>query len=168
MNPQRKRKIELTRKQNLEILKFSKVHGAKSSSDFESANNWLEAVLSGCFRDYEEANMYNADETELFLQSHEDFESLVDSDNQLECYQEQSSDEIVHVVESEDENSREDAIIDPPTASEALQMIQNLRLFFIEDAELNELDFLEASVEKNRSFRQDKITDYFKNSRIVL
>ena len=73
--------------------------------------------------------------------SAEDFESLVDADNQLECYQEQSSDEIVHVVESEDENSQEDAIIDPPTASETLQMIQKLRLFFGEDAEL---DFLEA------------------------
>ena len=50
------------------------------------------------------------------------------------------------MVESEDKNSQEDAIIDPPTASEALQMIQKLRLFFGEDAELNKLDFLEASI----------------------
>ena len=72
------------------------------------------------------------------------------------------------MVESEDENSQEDSIIDPPTASEALQMIQKLRLFFGEDTELNKLDFLEASVEKNGNFRQDKITDYFKNSRNVV
>ena len=72
------------------------------------------------------------------------------------------------MVESEDEKSHEDAIIDPPTASEALQMIQKLILFFGEDAELNKLDFREASVERNRNFRQDKITGYFKNSRNVV
>ena len=55
----------------------------------------------------------------------------------------------------------DDTIIDPPTASEALQIIQKLRLFFGEDAELNKLDFREAFVKKNRNFRQDKMNDYF-------
>ena len=46
-------------------IKFKRAHGEKSSADTAGAENWISSVLPELLREYNPADIYNADETML-------------------------------------------------------------------------------------------------------
>ena len=102
----------------------------------------------------------------------ENFNEFIDVDENVQCYYEMTDEDICEQVEDaiqepiiELDLAEQDHFPEAPSAYEALQMTQKLRMYFLQngksDSNTLSLDYLETQIELRSKNVQSKVADYF-------